>query len=158
VLGGLLVQARDTVTEAMEPWPHESVRVVSARPPSAEEWTALRFAWRVCAHVKSNTVLFADAGRTRAIGAGQMSRVDAVKVAVMKACGWRLTPGTRPLAGTVAASDAFFPFRDGLDAVAAAGATAVVHPGGSVKDAEVIAAADEQGLAMVLTGRRHFRH
>ena len=101
---------------------------------------------------------FAEAGRTRAIGAGQMSRVDAVKVAVMKACGWRPTPGTRPLAGTVAASDAFFPFRDGLDAVAAAGATAVVHPGGSVKDAEVIAAADEQGLAMVFTGRRHFRH
>ena len=124
--------------------------------PTADEWTALRFAWRVCAHVKSNTVLFAEAGRTRAIGAGQMSRVDAVNVAVMKA---GLATGTaRPLAGTVAASDAFFPFRDGLDAVAAAGATAVVHPGGSVRDAEVIAAADEHGMAMVLTGRRHFRH
>jgi phosphoribosylaminoimidazolecarboxamide formyltransferase/IMP cyclohydrolase len=157
VLGGLLVQARDVVTEAGDPWPHDGVRVVSARVPSADEWTALRFAWRVCAHVKSNTVLFAEAGRTRAIGAGQMSRVDAVNVAVMKACGWQ--PGSaRPLAGTVAASDAFFPFRDGLDAVAAAGATAVVHPGGSVRDAEVIAAADEHGLAMVLTGRRHFRH
>ena len=86
-----------------------------------------------------------------------MSRVDAVKVAVMKASGWA-AGASAPLAGTVAASDAFFPFRDGLDAVAAAGATAVVHPGGSVRDAEVIAAADEHGLAMVLTGRRHFRH
>jgi phosphoribosylaminoimidazolecarboxamide formyltransferase / IMP cyclohydrolase len=157
VLGGLLVQARDLVTEAAAPWPNDRVRVVSARGPTADEWTALRFAWRVCAHVKSNTVLFAEAGRTRAIGAGQMSRVDAVNVAVMKACGWQPTVA-RPLAGTVAASDAFFPFRDGLDAVAAAGATAVVHPGGSVRDAEVIAAADEHGLAMVLTGRRHFRH
>jgi phosphoribosylaminoimidazolecarboxamide formyltransferase/IMP cyclohydrolase len=157
VLGGLLVQARDVVTEAATPWPCDGVRVVSARVPTADEWIALRFAWRVCAHVKSNTVLFAEAGRTRAIGAGQMSRVDAVNVAVMKACGWQPT-AARPLAGTVAASDAFFPFRDGLDAVAAAGATAVVHPGGSVRDAEVIAAADEHGLAMVLTGRRHFRH
>jgi phosphoribosylaminoimidazolecarboxamide formyltransferase/IMP cyclohydrolase len=157
VLGGLLVQTRDLVTEAATPWPCDGVRVVSARVPTADEWTALRFAWRVCAHVKSNTVLFTEAGRTRAIGAGQMSRVDAVNVAVMKACGWQPT-AARPLAGTVAASDAFFPFRDGLDAVAAAGATAVVHPGGSVRDAEVIAAADEHGLAMVLTGRRHFRH
>ena len=103
-------------------------------------------------------MLFAEAGRTRAIGAGQMSRVDAVKVAVEKARGWQTAGHAAPLAGTVAASDAFFPFRDGLDAVAAAGATAVVHPGGSVRDAEVIAAADEHGLAMVLTGRRHFRH
>ena len=104
----------------------------------------------MCAHVKSNSVLFAAVDRTRAIGAGQMSRVDAVKIAVMKAGG--------ALAGTVAASDAFFPFRDGLDAVAAAGATAVVQPGGSVRDAEVIAAADEHGLAMIFTGRRHFKH
>jgi phosphoribosylaminoimidazolecarboxamide formyltransferase/IMP cyclohydrolase len=100
--------------------------------------------------VKSNAVIFTGAGRTLAIGAGQMSRVDAVKVAVMKA--------THSLAGSVAASDAFFPFRDGLDAVASAGATAIVQPGGSVRDAEVIAAADEHGLAMVFTGRRHFRH
>ena len=157
VLGGLLVQARDIVAEATAAWPGEGVRVVTQRAPTADEWTALRFAWRVCAHVKSNTVLFAEAGRTRAIGAGQMSRVDAVKVAVAKARGWQAEPAA-PLAGTVAASDAFFPFRDGLDAVAAAGATAVVHPGGSVRDAEVIAAADEHGLAMVLTGRRHFRH
>src|SRR5213078_2715813 len=101
-----------------------------------QELHALRFAWRVCAHVKSNAVIFTDAERTLAIGAGQMSRVDAVNVAVMKA-----QAGRRTLAGSVAASDAFFPFRDGLDAVATAGATAVVHPGGSVRDAEVIAAA-----------------
>jgi phosphoribosylaminoimidazolecarboxamide formyltransferase/IMP cyclohydrolase len=110
------------------------------------------------AHVKSNTVIFTDHQQTRAIGAGQMSRVDAVNVATMKASGWRTSAGERPLAGTVAASDAFFPFRDGVDAVAAAGATAVVQPGGSVRDAEVIAAADEHDLAMVFTGRRHFRH
>ncbi|HOC17522.1 MAG TPA: bifunctional phosphoribosylaminoimidazolecarboxamide formyltransferase/IMP cyclohydrolase, partial [Vicinamibacterales bacterium] len=121
--------------------------------PSREEWQALRFAWRVCAHVKSNAVIFTAADRTLAIGAGQMSRVDAVKVATMKAGAARVD-----LAGSVAASDAYFPFRDGLDAVADAGATAVVQPGGSVRDAEVIAAADERGLAMVFAGRRHFRH
>jgi phosphoribosylaminoimidazolecarboxamide formyltransferase/IMP cyclohydrolase len=124
---------------------------VTKRQPTPEEWTALRFAWRVCAHVKSNTIVFTSADRTLAVGAGQMSRVDSVKIAVMKAA-----PGS--LKGSVAASDAFFPFRDGLDALASAGATAVVQPGGSVKDAEVIAAADEQGIAMVFTGRRHFRH
>jgi phosphoribosylaminoimidazolecarboxamide formyltransferase/IMP cyclohydrolase len=103
--------------------------------------------------VKSNTVIFTDSQRTLAIGAGQMSRVDAVNVAVMKA-----RDAQRSLSASVAASDAFFPFRDGLDAVAAAGASAVVQPGGSVKDAEVVAAADEHGLAMVFTGTRHFRH
>ena len=102
--------------------------------------------------MKSNTVIFTSANRTLAIGAGQMSRVDAVNVARMKA------ERSTLLKGSVAASDAFFPFRDGLDAVAAAGATAVVQPGGSMKDAEVIAAADEHGLAMVFTGLRHFRH
>ena len=131
--------------------------MVTKRQPTPDEWEALRFAWRVCAHVKSNTVIFTDARRTLAVGAGQMSRVDAVNVAVMKARAAAADP-SKPLAGSVAASDAFFPFRDGLDAVAAAGATAVVHPGGSVRDAEVIAAADEHGLAMVRTGRRHFRH
>jgi phosphoribosylaminoimidazolecarboxamide formyltransferase/IMP cyclohydrolase len=154
VLGALLVQERDRVTEAATDWAdparRDDLRVVTARQPSAEEWRALRFAWRVCAHVKSNAVIFTSPDRTLAIGAGQMSRVDAVKVAVMKA--------TAPLAGSVAASDAFFPFRDGLDALAAAGATAVVQPGGSVRDEEVIAAADQHGLAMVFTGRRHFRH
>jgi phosphoribosylaminoimidazolecarboxamide formyltransferase/IMP cyclohydrolase len=157
ILGAMLVQERDRVTEAQAPWPTEAIKVVTKRPPTDQEWQAMRFAWRVMAHVKSNTVIFTDAVRTLAIGAGQMSRVDAVKVAVNKAGGWQ---GGAPalLKGSVAASDAFFPFRDGLDAVAAAGATAVVQPGGSVKDADVIAAADEHGLAMVFTGRRHFRH
>lgn len=157
ILGAMLVQQRDRVVEAQLPWPAENIKVVTKRQPTGEEWQAMRFAWRVMAHVKSNTVIFTDAVRTLAIGAGQMSRVDAVKVAVNKAGGWK--GGDAPsLKGSVAASDAFFPFRDGLDAVAAAGATAVVQPGGSVKDAEVIAAADEHGLAMVFTGRRHFRH
>ena len=157
ILGAMLVQERDRVTEAQAPWPTETITVVTKRQPTAEEWQAMRFAWRVMAHVKSNTVIFTDAVRTLAIGAGQMSRVDAVKVAVNKAGGWK-GGDAAILKGSVAASDAFFPFRDGLDAVAAAGATAVVQPGGSVKDAEVIAAADEHGLAMVFTGRRHFRH
>jgi phosphoribosylaminoimidazolecarboxamide formyltransferase/IMP cyclohydrolase len=169
ILGAMLVQERDVVAEAEQPWtpasasetlqaalgavPRVVLRVVTARQPTADEWDALRFAWRVCAHVKSNTVIFTDARRTLAIGAGQMSRVDAVNVAVMKA-----QAAGRSLAGSAAASDAFFPFRDGLDAVVKAGATAVVQPGGSVRDAEVIAAADEHGLAMVFTGKRHFRH
>jgi phosphoribosylaminoimidazolecarboxamide formyltransferase/IMP cyclohydrolase len=160
ILGGVLVQQRDRVLEAQEEWGIGAVavgadagtglRIVTRRHPTADEWRALRFAWRVCAHIKSNTILFTGPDRTRAVGAGQMSRVDAVKVAVMKAGG--------ELKGSVVASDAFFPFRDGLDALAAAGATAVVQPGGSVRDAEVIAAADEHNLAMIFTGRRHFRH
>jgi phosphoribosylaminoimidazolecarboxamide formyltransferase/IMP cyclohydrolase len=151
-LGGVLAQERDRVTEAQEPWPSgDFPKVVTKREPTAEEWTALRFAWRVCAHVKSNAVIFTSGDRTLAIGAGQMSRVDAVKVAVMKS-------SAEVLRGSVAASDAFFPFRDGLDAIADAGALAIVQPGGSVRDGEVIAAADERGLAMVFTGRRHFRH
>ena len=154
IVGGVLVQSRDVVREAHEKWPVDGLKVVSKRQPTESEWRALRFAWRICAHVKSNTVMFAAADRTLAIGAGQMSRVDAVQVARMKAG----ASGAGSLAGSVAASDAFFPFRDGLDAVAEAGATAVVHPGGSVRDQEVIAAADEHGLAMVFTGRRHFRH
>jgi phosphoribosylaminoimidazolecarboxamide formyltransferase / IMP cyclohydrolase len=167
VLGAVLVQERDAVVEARTPWPSETegtpsgvpeLKVVTKRAPTPEEWQALRFAWRVMAHVKSNTVIFTDAQRTLAIGAGQMSRVDAVKVATHKAARWTAVTGPLPLAGSVAASDAFFPFRDGLDAVAAAGATAVVQPGGSVRDAEVIAAADEHGIAMVFAGRRHFRH
>jgi phosphoribosylaminoimidazolecarboxamide formyltransferase/IMP cyclohydrolase len=159
-LGGVLLQEPDRVVEAKDPWPSRPPeggeegsypRVVTRRQPTPEEWAALRFAWRVCAHVKSNTIVFSTADRTLAVGAGQMSRVDSVKIAVMKAA-----PGS--LTGSAAASDAFFPFRDGLDALAAAGATAVVQPGGSMRDAEVIAAADEQGIAMVFTGRRHFRH
>jgi phosphoribosylaminoimidazolecarboxamide formyltransferase / IMP cyclohydrolase len=154
-----LAEQRDAVEEAWQDWPpagNEALRVVTARQPSAEEWRALRFAWRICAHVKSNTVIFTTANATKAVGAGQMSRVDAVRSAVMKAMAQGTTP--KALAGTVAASEAFFPFRDGLDEVAAAGATAVIQPGGSVRDAEVIAAADAHGLAMVFTGRRHFRH
>ena len=154
IVGGVLVQSRDTVGEAREPWPSADLQVVTARQPTLDEWQALRFAWRLCAHVKSNTVIFTSADRTLAIGAGQMSRVDAVNVARMKASAIRADL----LVGSVAASDAFIPFRDGLDAIAAAGATAVVQTGGSVKDREVIAAADEHGLAMVFTGRRHFRH
>jgi phosphoribosylaminoimidazolecarboxamide formyltransferase/IMP cyclohydrolase len=160
ILGATLAQDSDWVAEAAHAWSPtvpEGLRVVTTRHPSAEEWAALRFAWRVCAHVKSNTVIFTDASRTLAVGAGQMSRVDAVRTAVMKAAD-RSKDSTGSLTGSVAASDAYFPFRDGLDAVAAAGATAVVQPGGSVRDPEVIAAADEHGLAMVFTGRRHFRH
>jgi phosphoribosylaminoimidazolecarboxamide formyltransferase/IMP cyclohydrolase len=153
ILGASLVQSRDRVTEASQPWPSGELRVVTKREPTPHEWQALRFAWRICAHVKSNAVIFTAVDRTLAIGAGQMSRVDAVKVARMKAAAIGLV-----LKGSAAASDAYFPFRDGLDAVADAGATAVVQPGGSVRDPEVIAAADERGLAMVFTGRRHFRH
>jgi phosphoribosylaminoimidazolecarboxamide formyltransferase/IMP cyclohydrolase len=155
--GAALVQYRDWVQEADKKWSSQSASaaglyVVTRRAPTDEEWAALRFAWRVCAHVKSNTVVFTTATHTLAIGAGQMSRVDAVRVAVMKA------GDSARLKGSVAASDAFFPFRDGLDAVAGAGATAIVQPGGAMRDAELIAAANEHGLAMVFTGRRHFRH
>lgn len=155
VLGAVLVQDRDRVTEASVPWPAGALRVATKREPTMDEWQALRFAWRICAHVKSNTVVFTLADRTLAIGAGQMSRIDAVQVARMKLA---VTGSGGPGAALVAASDAFFPFRDGMDEVAAAGATAVIHPGGSVRDPEVIASADEHGIAMVFTGRRHFRH
>ena len=148
VLGGFLEQERDRVTEASAEW-----TVATKRHPTPDEWNALRFAWRICAHVKSNAVIFTDSTRTLAIGAGQMSRVDAVNVAVMKA-----NAATISLAGSVAASDAYFPFRDGVDAIARTGARAIVQPGGSVRDSDVIAAADEHQIAMVLTGRRHFRH
>ena len=160
ILGAMLVQQRDEVLEARGPWNTRTaegagLKVATRRSPTDAEWGALRFAWRICAHVKSNAVVFTDDSRTLAIGAGQMSRVDAVQVGVMKAGNGG---GKRPLAGSVAASDAFFPFRDGVDAIANAGATAVVQPGGSLRDREVIAAADEHGLAMVFTGKRHFRH
>jgi len=145
VSGGLLLQDADTgrVTEDL-------LKVVTWRPPTAEELRALIFAWRVCKHVKSNAIVYARDGQTVGIGAGQMSRVDAARFGAQKA--------VLPLKGTVAASDAYFPFPDGIEAVAAAGATAVIQPGGSVKDEEVTAAADRLGLAMVFTGIRHFRH
>jgi phosphoribosylaminoimidazolecarboxamide formyltransferase/IMP cyclohydrolase len=145
VSGGLLLQDADRghVTAA-------ELKTVTARKPTEDELAALLFAWRVCKHVKSNAVVYARNGQTIGVGAGQMSRVDAAKFGAMKA--------VLPLTGCVAASDAFFPFPDGLEVVAAAGATAVIQPGGSVKDAEVIAAADRLGVAMVFTGMRHFRH
>jgi phosphoribosylaminoimidazolecarboxamide formyltransferase/IMP cyclohydrolase len=143
--GGVLVQEPDAVEPEAPAW-----RVVTRRPPGADELRGLRLAWRVAKHVKSNAIVLATAEATVGIGAGQMSRVDSVRLAVSKA--------VLPTAGTVLASDAFFPFRDGLDAAAAAGVTAVVQPGGSVRDAEAIAAADEHGMAMVFTGIRHFRH
>ena len=128
--------------------------VPTARTPDDAEMRALRFAWSICKHVKSNAIVYARTddghGQTVGIGAGQMSRVDAARFGAMKA--------VLPMSGTVAASDAFFPFADGLEVVADAGATAVIQPGGSVRDAEVIAAADRLGVAMVFTGMRHFRH
>jgi phosphoribosylaminoimidazolecarboxamide formyltransferase/IMP cyclohydrolase len=125
-------------------------RVVTERPPTAEEWQALEFGWKVVKHVKSNAIVYARAGQLVSSGAGQMSRVDSVKAGAMKA--------VLPLAGTVVASDAFFPFPDGLELAAQNGATAFIQPGGSMRDNEVIAAADRLGLAMVFTGIRHFRH
>jgi phosphoribosylaminoimidazolecarboxamide formyltransferase / IMP cyclohydrolase len=145
VAGGILVQSRDAKLVAAA-----DARVVTKRQPTPAELAALDFAWRVGKHVKSNAIVFARDGQTVGVGAGQMSRVDSVRIAVSKA--------KLPIKGTVASSDAFFPFRDGLDALAEAGATAVIQPGGSVKDDEVIAAADEHGIAMLLTGMRHFRH
>jgi phosphoribosylaminoimidazolecarboxamide formyltransferase/IMP cyclohydrolase len=145
IAGGALVQ---TVDHGMVDL--AGARVATARAPSAAERADLGFAWRVAKHVKSNAIVFARDGVTVAIGAGQMSRVDSVRICERKA-------GDR-LAGAVVASDAFFPFRDGVDVLAGAGAVAVVQPGGSVRDDEVIRAADEHGLAMLFTGMRHFRH
>ena len=146
--GGLLVQGADS-DELQE----KNLRVVTRRQPTPEQWNDLRFAWKVANFVKSNAIVFAAGGATLGVGAGQMSRIDSARIAALKAADAKLS-----LAGSCAASDAFFPFRDGLDAVAHAGAAAVIQPGGSVRDAEVIAAADERGLAMVFTGMRHFRH
>ncbi|HZL19185.1 MAG TPA: bifunctional phosphoribosylaminoimidazolecarboxamide formyltransferase/IMP cyclohydrolase [Polyangia bacterium] len=145
VAGGFLVQTRDRDTAAAA-----AAKVISKRAPTPAELADLDFAWRVCKHVKSNAIVFAAGGRTLGIGAGQMSRVDSVRIAVSKA--------RAPLGGSVVASDAFFPFRDGVDEAAKAGAVAAIQPGGSVRDVEAIAAADEHGMAMVATGERHFRH
>jgi phosphoribosylaminoimidazolecarboxamide formyltransferase/IMP cyclohydrolase len=149
VSGGLLLQDADTGridAGALDP----GLKVVTWRPPTAEELRSLLFAWRVCKHVKSNAIVYARDGQTLGVGAGQMSRVDAARFGAMKA--------VLPLKGCVAASDAFFPFPDGLETVAQAGASAVIQPGGSVKDQDVIDAADRLGMAMVFTGMRHFRH
>ena len=145
VVGGLLVQQRDRgFIRAAE------CRVATSRAPSKAELSGLDFAWKVCKHVKSNAIVLTTASQTVGIGAGQMSRVDSSRIAVMKA--------QMPTKGTVLASDAFFPFRDGVDAAAEAGVTAIIQPGGSIRDEEVIEAANEHNIAMVFTGMRHFRH
>ena len=146
--GGLLVQTSDSCNVGAA-----QLKVVTKAKPTPLQLADLLFAWRVAKYVKSNAIVFAVSGRTLGVGAGQMSRVDSARIAAMKAKNAGL-----PLAGSVAASDAFFPFRDGLDVVAEAGAVAVIQPGGSLRDEEVIAAADERGIAMVFTGYRHFRH
>jgi phosphoribosylaminoimidazolecarboxamide formyltransferase/IMP cyclohydrolase len=145
ITGGYLVQTADT-----RKLDRAQAEVKTKRPPSEEEWRALEFAWKVVKHVKSNAIVYARAGQSVSAGAGQMSRVDSVKVGAMKA--------VLPLASTVLASDAFFPFADGVEEAAKHGITAVIQPGGSVRDDEVTAAADRLGLAMVFTGVRHFRH
>jgi phosphoribosylaminoimidazolecarboxamide formyltransferase/IMP cyclohydrolase len=145
ISGGMLVQSRDTHRLT-----RDGLKVVSRRAPSDDELRSLLFAWTVCKHTKSNAIVYAREGQTVGVGAGQMSRVDAVKIGAMRA--------QLPTAGSVLASDAFFPFRDGIDEAARHGITAIIQPGGSVRDEEVIAAANEHNLAMVLTGIRHFKH
>jgi phosphoribosylaminoimidazolecarboxamide formyltransferase / IMP cyclohydrolase len=145
ISGGILLQEVDS-----RPLADVDLKVVTKRAPLPEEMRALLFAWKVCKHVKSNAIVYARDGQTVGVGAGQMSRVDSAKIGAMKA--------QLPLKGTVAASDAFFPFPDGVEEIAKAGATAIIQPGGSQRDPEVIAAADRLGLAMVFTGIRHFRH
>ena len=146
IVGGLILQDRDlgSISDM------RALKVVSKRPPTDEEYGAFAFGWKVCKHVKSNAIVFARPDRTIGIGAGQMSRVDSVKLGTMKAAS--------SLAGCIMASDAFFPFRDGIDAAAQSGITAVIQPGGSIRDQEIVQAADEHHMAMVLTGMRHFRH
>ena len=145
VSGGLLVQERDTHIVSKE-----MCKVVSKRQPSEAEWQDMLFAWSVAKHVKSNAIVFAKGGVTLGIGAGQMNRVNSTRIAAHH--------GGQAIQGSAVASDAFFPFRDGVDALADAGATAVIQPGGSIRDEEVIAAADEHGLTMIFTGISHFRH
>ena len=145
VVGGLLVQDRDKTDFDIK-----KAQVVTKRQPTEAEYAALDFAWRIVKHVKSNAIVFATKDQLVGVGAGQMSRVDSVKIATMKA--------QLPTQGTVLGSDAFFPFRDGIDMAAAAGVTAIIQPGGSVRDDEAIQAADEHGITMIFTGERHFKH
>ena len=145
VSGGVLVQDADVL-----PLSESDLKVVTSRQPTAEELHALLFAWKVCKHVKSNAIVYSRDGQTVGVGAGQMSRVDSCKIGAMKA--------VLPVKGTVAASDAFFPFPDGVEEIARVGATAIIQPGGSMRDQDVIEAANKLGLAMVFTGIRHFRH
>ncbi|HVE75221.1 MAG TPA: bifunctional phosphoribosylaminoimidazolecarboxamide formyltransferase/IMP cyclohydrolase, partial [Actinomycetota bacterium] len=142
---GYLVQDPDRGADR-----RDEMTVAGSITPTEEEWEDMLFAWRVCKHVKSNSVVFATDGQAVGIGAGQMSRVEAVQIAAKRAGG--------KAKGTACATDGFFPFRDGVDAAVEAGARAIIHPGGSVRDSEIIAAADELGVPMVLTGKRHFRH
>jgi phosphoribosylaminoimidazolecarboxamide formyltransferase/IMP cyclohydrolase len=146
--GGLLVQSADSKNVLLN-----DVRVVSKKQPTQQELQDMMFAWRVAKYVKSNAIVFCGNNMTLGVGAGQMSRIDSARIASIKAQNAGLS-----LAGSVVASDAFFPFRDGLDVVVDAGATCVIHPGGSMRDQEVIDAADERGVVMVYTGTRHFRH
>ncbi len=145
ISGGFLAQTAD-----VHRLTRGEIQVKTARVPTEEEWVALEFGWKIAKHVKSNAIVYARAGQTISVGAGQMSRVDSVKLGAMKA--------VLPLTGSVLASDAFFPFADGVEEAARHGITAVIQPGGSIRDDEVIAAADRLGLAMVFTGVRHFRH
>ncbi len=145
VIGGLLVQDRDTSNED-----RDSMEVVSERRPSEDEWSELLLAWRVCKHVKSNAIVLARDGATIGLGAGQMSRVDSVRIALEKA--------QSSVKGSVLASDAFFPFPDGPELALEQGVTAIIQPGGSIRDPLVVEAVDRAGAAMVFTGRRHFRH
>jgi phosphoribosylaminoimidazolecarboxamide formyltransferase/IMP cyclohydrolase len=153
VIGGQLVQTHDVVSET-----REQMKTLSAREPSEDEWRDMLFAWKVCRHVRSNAIVLATGGATIGIGAGQMSRVDAVRIAVQKAQKFRGGRESDPLAGASLASDAFFPFADGPQIALDAGITAIIQPGGSVRDEEVVAAVDAAGAAMVATGVRHFRH
>ena len=145
VSGGMLLQDAD-----VRPLRNEDLKMVSKRPPTEDELQAMLFAWKVCKHVKSNAIVYARNGQIVGVGAGQMSRVDSCRLGASKA--------VLPLKGTVAASDAFFPFPDGVEEIAKAGATAVIQPGGSVRDQEVIDAADRHNMAMIFTAVRHFRH
>jgi phosphoribosylaminoimidazolecarboxamide formyltransferase/IMP cyclohydrolase len=148
VSGGLLIQTSDSLPAQSDQW-----KCVTDRQPSAEEMEALIFAWRIVRHVKSNAIVYARAGVLVGVGAGQMSRVDSVKLGASKARDLK-----HAVEGTVLASDAFFPFPDGVEEAARVGVTAIVQPGGSVRDKEVIAVANQHGITMVLTGVRHFSH
>jgi phosphoribosylaminoimidazolecarboxamide formyltransferase/IMP cyclohydrolase len=153
VRGGLLVQEQDLIDSDREP-----MELVTKAGPEGTQWDDLWFAWKVCKHVRSNAIVIAKEGATVGVGAGQMSRVDSVRIAIEKARDARGDDADAVLTGSVVASDAFFPFPDGPQMAMDAGAGAFIQPGGSVRDAEVIAACDEAGAAMVFTGRRHFRH
>ena len=148
VVGGVLVQDRDRTLGNVRDF-----KVVTKREPTAEEWAAMMFGWKVGKHVKSNSIVYCRGEQTLGVGAGQMARVDSSRIAV-----WKAKEAGFDLHGSVVASEALFPFPDGLIAAADAGATAAIQPGGSMRDAEVIAAADERGMAMVFTGSRHFKH